>query len=349
MPGFSPPSTPPTLPLVAFHASVLPQRQRSGLLAALAAGRLPGWFLYATPAQATRWLAYHQAWSPSRTSEETAALYAGAFARAVRTVNAPAGTVVGLGCGGGQKDTALLAHWQAQAPADGAAAYLPLDASPSLVLEAALHARQALNGPRLHPLVADLESEALWEEMADCWPGWPADGGLLVTCFGLLPNLPQATLLRGLRRAVPAGGCLLVSANLSPGGLPADGGRILAQYDNPPARAWYQGALTGLGLPPGEVELRVQAEALAVRSPSAAQLPGVAGAWRIVARARMLRARVLEVEGQAFSLAAGQELEVFHSTRLGAAGVDALLQACGWRPVESWIQGDGEEGIWLCH
>ena len=50
-----------------LHDSQYPARTAEQLCQGLYARKLPGKFLYESPAQAQRWLAYHQAYSPSRT------------------------------------------------------------------------------------------------------------------------------------------------------------------------------------------------------------------------------------------------------------------------------------------
>ena len=52
-----------------FHDSQYPARVAEQLRQGLRAKKLPGKFLYESPAQAQRWLAYHQAYAPSRTGQ----------------------------------------------------------------------------------------------------------------------------------------------------------------------------------------------------------------------------------------------------------------------------------------
>ena len=211
--------------------------------------------LYRSPAQAERWLAYHRAYSPSRADGAVRALYGEAFAEAARRYAGQPLRYVSLGCGGGVKDRQFLeARLEARlevplehrmagsapTPADPLeeprrTAYLPLDASPALVMEAALEVRGAFPELPIHPLVADLSAEP-------GLAGWLGGTGLrdgastLATCFGMLPNLDPETFPVYLFRLLAAGDRLLVSANLSPSGYAADRRTILCAMTFPRGR-----------------------------------------------------------------------------------------------------------------
>jgi uncharacterized SAM-dependent methyltransferase len=328
-----------TLPLT-LHASAWPEAQRTALLEALRAGRVPGAHLYQSPAQAQRWLAYHAAWSPSRADAALHEVYAAAARAAAARVSGPA-LVLGLGSGGGRKDARLLA---ALTPgARGAPLhYAPVDASAALAAEAALHVRAERPGTLPHLLVADLETlPALGP-----WLAGTGVGALprVLTCYGMLPNMDAGRFpawVAGLLRAEDA---LLISANLSPRGLATDGARIAAQYDNPPARAWYAGALSELGVAAAAHALEIGAEPLPA---PLAGLPANA-AWQVAVRARLREALTLAVHGERLDYPAGQRLAVFHSLRFTAEGARALLEGAGLRVRERWLGAGGEEGVFLC-
>src|SRR5580704_6825971 len=93
---------------VAIHCSQFPANIRNDLLASLRARQVNHKFHYDSVKQTQKWLALHQAYSPSRTDAECAAIYDASFDGAVRHLAASAVQVIGLGCGGGQKDTRLL-------------------------------------------------------------------------------------------------------------------------------------------------------------------------------------------------------------------------------------------------
>ena len=349
---------------LAVHPSEFPPRVRAAALAALRAGRVPGMLLYRSPAQAERWLAYHRAYSPSRADGAVRALYGEAFAEAAGRYTGQPLRYVSLGCGGGVKDRRFLEArldarlderlevplehrraGSAPTPTDPLedsrrTAYLPLDASPALVMEAALEVRGAFPELPIHPLVADLSAEP-------GLAGWLGGTGLrdgastLATCFGMLPNLDPETFPAYLFGLLAEGDRLLVSANLSPGGLAADRRTILAQYDNPEARAWYGGALRELGLDPDAVSLEIGAQ----------PLPGAGkdgSAWRIVVDAVCGRRVELTLFGERIAIAPGHRLRVFHSNRFTPEAAERLWTGARFRIERSWIDPSGEEGIYLC-
>lgn len=316
------------------HESRLPERRRAALRAALEARRLPGHLLYEGPGQAQRWLAYHQAWSPSRTESTLQQLYREAFATAVTALGGGPLHAVSLGCGGGRKDGELLDAVPESARA--ASHYTPLDASAALVTEAATHVAERHPGVTQHPIEADLESEP------DLGP-WltEQDGGALprlFTCFGMIPNFDAETFPGYLARLVRPGDGLLFSANLSPQGFAADSARILRQYDNHEARRWYRGALDALGIPTASADLEVTPHML---TPDG-------GRWQILVEAHLL-ARVRAKTGEvAVPLPAGERLRVFFSNRFTPGAVAALLAQAGLITFKSWIHASGEEGIFWC-
>jgi uncharacterized SAM-dependent methyltransferase len=326
---------------IALHASEHPRRQREALLESLRALRLPGKLLYQSPGQAQRWLDYHAAWSPSRTDAALQRLYGQAFSAAAAGLEAGACLLVGLGSGGGSKDADLLerlAKGRKGAPLH----YAPLDASPALVCEAALQARRRRPEVALHPLVANVADAPVLE----AWLEHAAPGAVRVySCLGMLPNLDVRAFpawLAGLLRPRDA---LLVSANLAPQHLGSDGARILLQYDNPPARAWYRGALSELGIPPAAYALDVSARPLAE-----AEALGLSGetAWQVAVRAALREDVQITLYGEELRFPAGRRLEVFHSHRFTVAAAERVLQAAGLHVSQRWVGAAGEEGIFLC-
>lgn len=320
---------------VTTHPSESPGQIRAAVLAGLKSGRLPGRLLYQSPRQAQRWLAYHQAYSPSRTDPKLRELYRQAFAAAVAQLGGGPLVAVSLGSGGGQKDGDLFA---AVAPAFRApSVYVPVDTSPALVLEAAAHVTGRHPGLATHPLVADLEAGPDARGWLDGFV--PAHLPRLLCAFGLIPNLPPERLLAYLRGQMRLTDALLLSANLSPRGFAQDATRILSQYDNPPARSWYAGALEDLGVAAADVELRVEAMPTTTDGDS----------WRIEVSAETRREVSLTAFGEPIPWPAGKPLRLFFSHRFTAAAFRERLSAAGLVADDAWEGADGEEGIWLCH
>src|ERR1019366_6479043 len=97
-----------TLVQVAIHASQCPENVRRDLLESLRTRRVNHKFHYDSIKQTQKWLALHQAFSPSRTDADCAATYDHSFAAVAARIDSPRVHLIGLGCGGGQKDTRLL-------------------------------------------------------------------------------------------------------------------------------------------------------------------------------------------------------------------------------------------------
>src|SRR5436853_2452893 len=93
---------------VAIDASQFPERVRQDLLISIRTRQVNHKFHYDSVKQTQKWLALHQAYSPSRTDDNCAATYDLSFAGAAKRIDQEAVHLIGLGCGGGQKDTRLL-------------------------------------------------------------------------------------------------------------------------------------------------------------------------------------------------------------------------------------------------
>lgn len=307
-----------------FHESQYPEAVRAGLVRALTAGRVPGRFLYDSPGQAARWLAYHNAWSPSRTAQEVEGLYEAAF-EATRAAH-PDGvhTYVGLGCGGGTKDARFLAR--------GARRYVAVDTSPALVLEAGAKAAAARADVDVDRLVVDLAARP---DRGALLLG-PVSGAVVWSAFGLVPNLDAQWLLPWARGLLAPQDSLLLSVNLSPTPYPAAAARIVPQYDNPEARAWYRGALDELGISTADADLELTSRPLADGG----------AVWRIEFFAELKRAKSLRVFDQTVELEAGQRLEVFHSDRYLPEALPELFAAHGLAVEGEWLASNREEGVY---
>lgn len=334
----------PAWPRLTIHPSEFPGRNREALLAALRRRRLPGKWLYGSPAQAQRWVAYHQGHAPSRRDAGLQALYERAFAAALDDM-APAARAAGalrllsLGCGEGGKDAALLARARERLGPGAVLRYHPLDTSPALVLEALLHVETRCGALPASPLVADLAAEPALEAWAAGEGGGsakPAGPGLW-TAFGMLPNQDAEAFPRYLGRLPAPGDCLLVSANLAPRGL-ADRDWVLPQYDNAAARDWYAGALAELGLAPRALALEVRAEPVADGG----------AVWRVLVEARLRETTGLTLFGESLHFAAGERLAVFDSLRFTPEALERRLRDGGLAVARRWLMELCEEGIWLC-
>src|SRR5258707_484357 len=93
---------------VRIHASQFPENVRRDLLLSLRTRRVNHKFHYDSVKQTQKWLALHQVYSPTRNDADCMAMYEKSFSAAAAHISPSSVHVIGLGCGGGQKDTRLL-------------------------------------------------------------------------------------------------------------------------------------------------------------------------------------------------------------------------------------------------
>ncbi len=316
-----------------IHDSQYPSQVAAQLCDGLRRRKLSSKFLYDSPAQAQRWLTYHQAYSPSRADPELLALYQRAFEAALAARSGTLLHYVSLGCGGGMKDTLFLE----QALRHGATlAVTPMDVSVALVVETMLRLRSTLPPLPCRPLVVDLEAQP----DLSTWfvPHEPPDSQRLLACFGMLPNFVYTDFLPYVRRLMRPDDLLLLSANLSPRPYPQSCDAIVPQYDNPLARAWFSGLLESLGLPLQDVDLQIDAHPLRPDG----QI------WQIDATARFRRGFELTLDGETFVFQADDTLEVFFSNRFTPQIMPQILAEAGLVTRETFLLTSAEEGVYLC-
>ena len=317
---------------VAIHTSQSPENVRRDLLESLRTRRVNHKFHYDSVKQTNKWLALHQVHSPSRNDRDCAATYNRAFASAAKAIKSKAVHLVGLGCGGGQKDTRLLKLLKS---AGKAISYTPSDVSVAMTLVAQQAARAVLPVEKIFPLVCDL---ATADDLSSVFTHRPSPTAYrLITFFGMIPNFEPDDILPKLAALVRRGDSLLFSANLAPGhDYEAGVKKILPQYDNELTRDWLLTFLLDLGVERSDGELIFKAER------------GVGALRRIVARFRFRRTRSLVVEGRTFSFLAGESVRLFFSYRYTPELVRAELAKHRLLVCDQWITKSEEEGVFLC-
>src|SRR6266705_3270995 len=120
-----------SLAAVAIHPSPFPERVQRDLLDSLRTRRMNHKFHYDSIKQTLKWLALHTAYSPSRTDPDCVAIYDRGFEAAVNGLQVSRVHLIGLGCGGGQKDARLLKLLRESAKE---VFYTPSDVSTAMVL-----------------------------------------------------------------------------------------------------------------------------------------------------------------------------------------------------------------------
>ena len=313
---------------VRIHASQFPENVRRDLLASLRTRRVNHKFHYDSDRQTQKWLTLHEAHSPARYDDDCLATYDCAFIGTGQKIKAKQVHVIGLGCGGGQKDSRLLKLLQARGKK---ISYTPSDVSTAMVLVARQAALQVLPEKNCFPFVCDL---ATANDLQSCLV---TPHSSLVTFFGMIPNFEPQQILPKLASLVRSKDHLLFSANLAPGEDYAAGvKKILPQYDNPLTRDWLTAFLFDLGVEKRDGKLKFTIET------------GGLGLQRVVAKFHFTRACRVKVSEEAFSFSRGEAIRLFFSYRYTPERVQKILIKHGLKVVGEWVTASAEEGVFLC-
>jgi len=314
---------------VRIHPSQFPENVRRDLIASLRTRRVNHKFHYDSVKQTQKWLALHQLYSPTRIEADCLAVYEKSFIAAAAQIAMPQVHVLGLGCGGGQKDTRLL---KLLAASGREISYTPCDVASAMVLVARQTALAVVPEEKCFPFVCDLAAAD------DLSAVFVARHPSLITFFGMIPNFEPPVILPKLATLVRPQDWLLFSANLAPGSDYAAGvEKILPQYDNPPTREWLLTFLLDLGVERSDGELRFKIEE-----------DVVSGLRRVTASFHFARPRRIEIETERFEFAAGDAVQVFFSYRYTPGRVSENLARRGLEVVDQWITLSEEEGVFLC-
>ncbi len=320
---------------VRIHCSQFPEAVRKDLVASLRSRRVNHKFHYDSIKQTQKWLNLHQAFSPWRTDPTCSTIYEESYLAAAQRVGAGAVQVIGLGCGGGQKEAALL-----KVLSKNALMYIPCDVSTAMVLVAREAALSVIREDQCFPVVCDLATtddpgSFLTTQSKNSERGHTAR---ILTFFGMMPNFEPSVILPALTQLTKPGDVLLVSANLAPG---ADYGagveRILPLYDNELTRDWLMSFLLDLGVEKTDGALRFRIEEVA--EPCTLK--------RIIAEFHFNRERQFQLDAERFEFRSGDSIRLFFSYRHTPALIRTLLEGYGLEVVDQWITASGEEGVFL--
>jgi L-histidine Nalpha-methyltransferase len=323
----------PDTATVTIHKSQFPEQVLRDLGDSLRCRRVNHKFHYETVKQAQKWLRLHQAYSPSRTDPDCFGAYEGSFQRAV-TMAAPGRTqLIGLGCGGGQKDTRLLKLLSEQGRE---VFYVPVDVSTPLVLVARSAALSVVPVENCSPLVCDLAEVEELGALLDTFA--VAGASRLITFFGMIPNFRPQMILPRLASVVQGSDLLLFSANLAPGLDYAAGvQRILPLYDNEMTKEWLVTFLLDLGVNREDGLVRI----------GIGELPGESGLKRVEAWFEFQKCTRFQIDDEEFAFESGEKVLLFFSYRHTVATIQTLLAAQGLRVLANWVAASGEEGVFL--
>jgi len=316
---------------VIIHESQFPENVRRDLLKSLRSRRINHKFHYDSHKQAQKWLALHEAFSPARLDVDCLEIYERSFKSAAGKINSAAVNVIGLGCGGGQKDVQLLKRLKR---AGKEIFYTPSDVSVPMVLVARNAALKVLAEKSCFPIVCDLAT-------ADNLPlvfnsRFTIHDSRIVTFFGMIPNFEPQTILPKLASLLRPKDFLLFSANLAPGKNYAAGvKKILPQYDNKLTRDWLMAFLLELGMERNDGELRFTIE------------PNQ-NLKRIEVNFHFKRSCEVRLDSERIKFRAREKVRLFFSYRYTPQLVKTTLAKYGLKVLDGWIVKSGEEGVFLC-
>jgi len=320
---------PPKPAQVLVHPSQFPDAIQAALVQSLRTRKLNHKFLYDSLRQTRKWLELHEACSPARNDPDCLAIYDRAFETVSGLVRDPAIHLVGLGCGGGQKDVRLLELFQGPARV---LSYTPCDVSSAMVL-VARSAALRLTGT-CQPLVCDLALTPDLQEMVNQLS--PLGATRIITFFGMIPNFEPDIILPRLADCLRETDLLLFSANLAPGSDYAAGvRRILPLYDNRLTREWLMLFLSDLGIGPGHGSLQFSIDASSF------------GLQRVVANFQFSQPAQVRLGAETFEFATGENFRVFFSYRYTPALVQQTLAQFGLEVSDEWVARSEEEGVFL--
>lgn len=332
----------PSLARLVFDRSQFPENVRRDLIESLGRREINHKFHYDSVKQGQKWLALHQACSPARNDPDCAAIYDRSFIATANRVEAKPLHVIGLGCGGGQKDSRLL---QLVSESMKELFYTPCDVSSALVLTAYQSAIQIIPENNCLPLVCDLATaEELPATLQQAFglrfstASQRTEPARLFTFFGMLPNFEPGVILPRLSGLLRAGDGLLLSANLAPGADYLAGvQRVLPQYDNALTRDWLMTFLLDLGVERNDGQLRFAIE----------DSTESGGAKRITVFFDFHRQRRIVVDAHAFEFKPGESIRLFFSWRHTPELVRSWLARHGLKVLEHWTTQSREEGVFL--
>lgn len=323
---------------VAIHPTQFPDAIRRDLLRCLRRRQVKSKFHYESVRQVEKWLTLHEACSPFRTDAGVADIYELACAAAAERISGAGARVVGLGCGGGKKDSLLL---KAVSLPSRRVVYYPCDSSLGMVLVAHQTAVGAggVTASDCFPMVCDLEKAedlpAILREESRL-TGEPVP--TLFTFFGMVHNFEPGVILPRLAALLGPADHLLLSANLCPAVNYAEQmRRILRLYDNALTRDWLMCFLSDLDVQHGDGQLGFSIE----------NAPGCTGLERVAGDFLFEEKRKIQFRPETVTFNPGDRIRLFFSTRFTPAHTSVLLSEHGLSIEGQWIAPGDEEGVFL--
>ncbi|MGI8965551.1 MAG: L-histidine N(alpha)-methyltransferase [Limisphaerales bacterium] len=319
---------------VAIHSSQFTENVRRDLLKSLRRRQVNHKFLYDSFKQTQKWLALHEAFSPARTDKNCADTYEKSFAAAIKRITTPKIHLIGLGCGGGQKDVRLLRLLKEQGEE---VSYSPCDVSTAMVLTAQQTVAKIVTNKKCLPFVFDLATAKDLPEIFE--QQIPKDATRLITFFGMIPNFEPQIILPKLAALLRPKDFLLFSANLAPGKNYQKGvKKILPLYDNTLTRDWLLTFLFDLGVERDDGKLKFGIE----------NCPAKTGLKRVAAYFHFKKTCCIKIDEEEIKFQSGESIRLFFSYRYTPEKTRMILAEHNLLTLDEWITDSGEEGVFIC-
>jgi L-histidine Nalpha-methyltransferase len=318
---------------VYVHPSQFPNQVYQDYLACFALGKINHKFHYDSVKQSQKWLKIHEYFSPARTSDDCINAYAKCFEKTAKIVdNFSNLQLIGLGCGGGEKDKLLISYLF---NTDKKIIYYPVDVSLSLSLISAQKIRGSYPQVAVQPIVCDLlHSDDLIDHLHQ------GEGERkIITFFGMIPNFYPDEILPILSNFLQEGDILLMSANLSPGDDYLEGiNKVMSQYDNELTQDWLMTVLVDAGINPesGTMKFTIKDD------------PKNPDLKRINAGFKVENDVSLKLDDQVIQWQTGDEVQLFFSYRYTTRKIQEFLQKYDIKVMDYWEGANQEEGIYFC-
>ena len=321
---------------VLVDASRYPGRARAAYVESFRSRQMDHQFHYDTEKQAQHWLAIHEAYSPARRDPDCLQTYLSAFDEISARLPAEGIALVSLGCGGGQKDTALAIALSSKSNGY-VRRYIPADVSLTLALTAHFAVTNELHLISSRPALLDLPRCPDLGNFLE--PLVPSEAKVLIAFFGMLPNFEPEEAFRPLAELMRPDDHLVLSANLAPGPAYREGvQKVLPLYDNEPTRRWLATVLidAGLDVNPDHIIFRIR------------EVPMSPALLRIEAIYKIRKQQSIRLDGEEIVFQPGESFRLFFSYRHTPRILRELLANFGIEIIEQWIAASEEEGVFYC-
>jgi uncharacterized SAM-dependent methyltransferase len=330
---------PKTIEQVSIHPSQFPERVYQDYLAGFALKQINHKFHYTSVKQSQKWLKIHEEFSPARKDQNCIDAYDHCFQKTAEILASDRSTLemqlnlIGLGCGGGEKDKLLVSHiFNSQQ----SFTYYPVDVSLSLAIISAQKVRAAFPSLSVQPFVCDLLESNDLISIINAPARHPKN---IITFFGMIPNFAPEEILPILSNFLSDGDLLLFSANLSPGADYLQGiEKVLPQYDNQLTKEWLMTVLLDAGVEREDGMIQFQIEADSQNK----QLK------RIAAYFELKKDVSFPLEDQHIQWKTGEKIRLFFSYRYTTPRIQEMLKGYGINVLAYWETVSQEEGVYLC-